>query len=180
MYDLDRIRNTVSMRDALSHYGIAVDRAGFAACPFHHDRHPSMKIYPGDRGYFCFVCHEGGDALRFIQKMEGGTFGEAVKVAAGIAGIEEGMSPADRRAQADRAKLRRIHEQRCTELHAQWIKAVDRARFLTSLAECFTDWTETLCSILTEREDMLRLADRIDERLAEYERAGITPKPDGV
>ena len=44
MYDLDRIRNTVSMRDALAHYGIAVDRAGFAACPFHHDRHPSMKI----------------------------------------------------------------------------------------------------------------------------------------
>ena len=168
------------MRDALAHYGIQVDRAGFAACPFHHDKHPSMKIYPGDRGYYCFVCHEGGDPLRFIQRMEGGGFAEAVKVAAGIAGIDEGMSAPERRALAEKEKLRRIHTERCTQLHAQWIKAVERARELTGMAALCTTWTETLERILTEREDMLRLADRIDERLKDYERAGISPKPDGV
>lgn len=180
MYDLDRIRETVTMRDVLSHYGIGVDRTGFAVCPFHNDRHPSMKVYPGDRGYFCFVCHEGGDALRFIQKMEGCSFGEALRVAAGIAGIDGETTPFERRAESERGKLLRIQEKRCTELHTQWIKAIERARFLTRLAECFTDWTDTLCSILQEREDMERLADRIGERLMEYERAGITPKPDGV
>lgn len=173
MYNLDRIRETVSMRDVLDHYGIRVDRGGFAPCPFHHDRHPSMKIYPGDRGFFCFVCHEGGDVLRFIRRMEGGSFGDAVRVAARIGGIEEQRGTFEdartellRRERRDR---RKVEEHIREELHAQWIKAVDRARMLTDLAAQCTCWTETLASILTEREDMLRLADRIDERLKAYE-----------
>lgn len=173
MYDLDRIRETVTMRDALAWYGIEADRAGFAPCPFHHDRHPSMKIYPGDRGYYCFVCAEGGDVLRFIRKMEGGSFRDAVRIAAQIGGITEERTAES--AQADLERRKRADERRAAErireeLRRQWRKAIERARFLTGLAAQCTTWTETLASILTEREDMLRLADRIEERLAEYER----------
>lgn len=162
------------MRDVLAHYGIAVDRAGFAVCPFHHDRHPSMKIYPGDRGYFCFTCHEGGDALRFIRRMEGCSFPEAVRTAARIGGIDEMDPDGSARAEAERRKrddARKAAERVREELRRQWILAVERARFLTGLAACCTTWTDTLEGILREREDMIRLADRLDERLARYERS---------
>ena len=170
MYDLGRIRATVSMRDVLGRYGIRVDRGGKAACPFHHDRHPSMKIYPGDRGYYCFVCHEGGDVLRFIQRMENCSFGEAARIAAEMGGIEDGRETAEMRDRRNRQRERERIEQRCGELRSQWRKAVERAHMLTDLAAQCTTWTETLAGILKEREDMLRLADLIDERLNEYER----------
>ena len=180
MYDLDRIREAVTMREALAHYGITMERGGFAPCPFHNDRHPSMKVYPGDRGYYCFVCHEGGDVLHFIQKMENSSFGEAVRVAATIGGIEECRKTMKMRQREDSRRERQLLERRYAQIHAQWVRATDRIHFLTDLASCFTDWTETLASILREREDMTRLAERLLERLTEYERAGITLKPDGV
>ena len=174
MWDLDAIRQRVTMRDVLAWYGIGVDRAGFAVCPFHSDRHPSMKIYPGDRGFYCFVCHEGGDVLRFIRSKEGCSFPEAVSIAARIGGISEAGRTGDAaRAELERRKRndsRKAAERIREELHRQWILAVGRVKFLTELAAGCTVWTETLESILTEREDMRRLAERIEERLQAYER----------
>lgn len=39
-------------------------------CPFHDDANPSMIINIKQGSYFCFGCHESGDALKFVQKME--------------------------------------------------------------------------------------------------------------
>lgn len=33
------------------------------ACPFHKDDTPSLVVYPGDRGFFCYGCGAWGDAL---------------------------------------------------------------------------------------------------------------------
>ena len=34
-----------------------------ACCPFHDDRHPSMKV---DRRFHCFACQGDGDVIDFI------------------------------------------------------------------------------------------------------------------
>lgn len=61
------IKNAVTMRQVCDMYGIAVNRGGFACCPFHSEKTASMKIYDGNRGYHCFGCGVGGSTLDFVM-----------------------------------------------------------------------------------------------------------------
>ena len=69
----------VGMRQAAEYYGFQVDRQGRCICPFHNDRRPSMKIYPHDRGYYCFSCGSGGDVIKFVSHLYGLDNGSAAK-----------------------------------------------------------------------------------------------------
>ncbi len=57
-------------------------------CPFHSERTPSFTVSP-DKGIFhCFGCHESGDLISFIIKIDNLTFIEAIEKIAEQAGIE--------------------------------------------------------------------------------------------
>lgn len=65
-------------------------------CPFHNEKTPSFSVSPGKQIYYCFGCHKGGNALRFLMEIEGLTFPEAVEKAAGMVGLnmpQENISP---------------------------------------------------------------------------------------
>lgn len=65
-------------------------------CPFHNEKTPSFSVSPGKQIYYCFGCHKGGNALRFLMDIEGLTFPEAVEKAAGMVGLtlpQENISP---------------------------------------------------------------------------------------
>ena len=49
----EQVKGCVTARQAAEHYGIKVKGNGMACCPFHKDRHPSMKA---DKIYHCFAC----------------------------------------------------------------------------------------------------------------------------
>lgn len=85
--DIDLVRSSATMRAVAEAYGCHVDRKGFAPCPFHQDTNPSMKIYDGDRGYYCFVCHAGGDIFDFVMRHDSVNFGDAVRKVAGMFGV---------------------------------------------------------------------------------------------
>lgn len=74
----EQVRNSISARDAAEHYGIKVRRNGMACCPFHPDKHPSMKL---DQRFHCFGCQADGDAVNFTARMFGlGNYDAAVKL----------------------------------------------------------------------------------------------------
>lgn len=75
----DAIKARVSMIDIAQAYGFETDRKNKILCPFHGDRKPSMQIYPGSRGYYCFSCGAGGDVISFVQNVYGLTFQDACK-----------------------------------------------------------------------------------------------------
>src|ERR1700684_174881 len=56
-------------------------------CPFHKEKTPSFNVNPDSGVYHCFGCKESGDVLTFLQRAEGYTFSEAVRVLAERAGI---------------------------------------------------------------------------------------------
>lgn len=60
---------SVSMQSIAERYGFKVNKNGQISCPFHSDSHPSMKVYPGKRGWYCFVCNQGGDVVSFVSKL---------------------------------------------------------------------------------------------------------------
>ena len=169
MWDLDAIRQRVTMRDVLAHYGIGIDRGGFAVCPFHSDRHPSMKVYPNDRGWWCFVCGEGGDIFKFIQKMERCHFGKAAEIAAGIGGINGKTTPKASIEYQERQKAVLARKRHQEKLHNEYIEQCGKLHRLNSLLDCCSTWTETLEGILVEREAVNRRIEELDQRLAAYE-----------
>lgn len=57
-------------------------------CPFHNERSPSFMVHPERQSFKCFGCSEGGDAITFLQKMEGLTFPEALQLLADRVGIQ--------------------------------------------------------------------------------------------
>ena len=61
------IKAAVPVKQAAKHYGLKVNRNGMACCPFHNDRHPSMKL--NEDYFFCFGCGAKGDVIDFVAKL---------------------------------------------------------------------------------------------------------------
>ncbi len=62
------VKEHLTARQAAEYYGLKVRRNGTACCPFHDDKHPSMKI---DKNYHCFACGVGGDVIDYVSRMFG-------------------------------------------------------------------------------------------------------------
>ena len=57
------VKENVTARQAAEQYGLKVSKNGMVCCPFHDDRHPSMKV---DKGFCCFACGAKGDVITFV------------------------------------------------------------------------------------------------------------------
>ncbi len=57
-------------------------------CPFHDEKTPSFNVTPSRGLWYCFSCTEGGDVIRFVQRIDNLSFAEAVERLAARAGID--------------------------------------------------------------------------------------------
>ena len=80
-------------------------------CPFHDEKTPSFTVSPAKNMYYCFGCGAGGDAIKFVQQFDGGSFTEAVESLAAAAGME-GASATVAVAAAESAPAPRRHARR--------------------------------------------------------------------
>lgn len=71
-----KVKERVTARQVAEKYGLKVRQNGMACCPFHNDKHPSMKI---DRNYYCFACGAKGDAVNYVAILFGLSQFEAAK-----------------------------------------------------------------------------------------------------
>lgn len=62
------VKEHLTARQTAEYYGLKVRRNGTACCPFHDDKHPSMKI---DKNYHCFAYGVSGDAVDYVSRMFG-------------------------------------------------------------------------------------------------------------
>ena len=63
------IKAAISVKQAAKHYGLNVNRNGMACCPFHNDRHPSLKL--NEDYFFCFGCGAKGDVIDLVARLFG-------------------------------------------------------------------------------------------------------------
>ena len=63
----ETIKAAISVKQAAEHYGLKVSRNGMACCPFHNDRHPSLKL--NEEYFFCFGCGAKGDVIDLVSKL---------------------------------------------------------------------------------------------------------------
>src|SRR5579872_3080257 len=56
-------------------------------CPFHAERTPSFSVNPEKGFWYCHGCHEGGDKVSFLAKIEGISRGQAIRSLAERSGV---------------------------------------------------------------------------------------------
>ncbi len=89
-------------------------------CPFHPDKDPSFSVNEDKQIFYCFGCGEGGSAIKFLMKMQGLSFPEAVKTLASRYGItvpERPLSPERQKKLKLRDELIEVNEKAAAFFH---------------------------------------------------------------
>ena len=63
----ETVKQSVTVREAAQMYGVEVNRNDMACCPFHDDKHPSMKL--NEEYFYCFGCGATGDVIDFTARL---------------------------------------------------------------------------------------------------------------
>ena len=111
----ETIKATVTVRQAAEHYGLEVGRNGMTRCPFHNDRHPSLKL--NESYFYCFGCGATGDVIDFVARLFGLSSYEAAQKLAYDFGIDPDKPPAA--AALEKPKYPLVRAFRQEELHCQ-------------------------------------------------------------
>ncbi|OUO83212.1 CHC2 zinc finger domain-containing protein [Flavonifractor plautii] len=191
------VKTNVTVRQAAKHYGVEVQRNGMCRCPFHDDRHPSMKL--NEDYFYCFGCGAHGDVIEFTARLFGLSSYEAAEKLAydfelgpdkppAAAALKKPKYPLTRAFQRDEMRCQRVL---CDYLHLleDW-----KERYAPSSPEeewddrfveaCqMLDRVEYLADVLTFEElavrvktvDMLKkdgIIDRLEERLNRLKKEG--------
>ncbi|MEI9951041.1 MAG: CHC2 zinc finger domain-containing protein [Pseudomonadota bacterium] len=102
---LDRVRREIGIVELIGQT-VRLQKRGrshVGVCPFHKEKTPSFHVNAERGFYYCFGCHESGDAIKFVQRIEGLEFSEAVRELCERAGIQivETSSEPERKLQAE-------------------------------------------------------------------------------
>ena len=150
MNQFERVKAAVTLRQAAETYGLTVSRNGMTCCPFHEDKHPSLKL--NEDYFFCFGCGASGDVIDFTARL----FGISLKDAARKLSADFGIS-VDAKPVAVRRNPSRLEELRCR-------------RALTAYLHLLKEW-KTRYAPKTPEDS---LDDRFVESCQQYDRiAGL-------
>jgi DNA primase len=89
--DIQLVRERSAIDEVVGEY-LQLRNAGGGSlkglCPFHDEKTPSFNVTPARGLWYCFSCSEGGDVIKFVQRIDNLNFAEAVERLAARAGIE--------------------------------------------------------------------------------------------
>ncbi len=116
----ETVKAAVTLRQAAEHYGLRGLPNGMTCCPFHKDRHPSLKLN-GDY-FYCFGCGTAGDVVDFTARLfELSCYEAAQKLA-----LDFGISPEPGQVavgvQLPRRNQSRLEEIRCCRVLTDYLQ----------------------------------------------------------
>jgi len=118
---IEEIKERLDIVSVVQEYVPSLKKSGrnyFGLCPFHQEKSPSFSVNSELGMFKCFGCGEGGDAIKFLEKIEGLDFPHALENAAKRVGITLVKNTNPKFAK-ERAKKQRILE--ANTLTAQYL-----------------------------------------------------------
>jgi DNA primase len=89
--DIALVRERSAIEEVVGEY-LQLRNAGGGSlkglCPFHDEKTPSFNVTPARGLWYCFSCTDGGDVIKFVQKIDSLSFAEAIERLAARAGID--------------------------------------------------------------------------------------------
>ena len=191
----ESVKAAVTVRQAVEHYGLEVNRGNMVCCPFHNDRTPSMKL--NEDYFYCFGCGATGDVIDLVAGLFNMSSYDAAKKLAYDFGIDPDKPPtaaALRKPQYPQAKAFQKETLHCQRVLCDYLHLLERwkVQYAPKMPEdtiddrfveaCqMLDYIEDLADILTFAElevrvktvDMLQkdgMIDRLEERLKRTEK----------
>lgn len=83
------VKSRNRLEDVLRSYGVELDSRNKALCPFHKEKTPSFSVKPDEQIFTCFgKCNFTGDVFTFVERKEGVSRLEAIKILADRVGIK--------------------------------------------------------------------------------------------
>lgn len=122
----EAVKAAVTVRQAAEYYGLNVNRSNMACCPFHKDKHPSMKL--NENYFYCFGCGVHGDVIDFVAKLFDLSSYEAAKKLAYDFGIDPDKPPvaaALRKPKYSLAKAFRNEEAHCQRVLCDYLHLLE-------------------------------------------------------
>lgn len=130
---LDELRARLSLSDVVGRKVPLKRHSGSeytGLCPFHNEKTPSFTVNDKKGFFYCFGCHEKGDAIGFVMKTEGLSFPDAVEKLAREAGLDVPRATPQERERSERAAtLQEIVEQAARWFQKQLRLPVGRQGF---------------------------------------------------
>ena len=170
----DYIVNSVSTLEAGKALGLEVNYSNRCKCPLHGGADYNMRLYDGNKGYYCFVCHEHGDVIALVQKMNNNTFTEAIQWLSDAFHLGVDTHTAiDEKTRQRASRQRRIRQElneRRKETDrrvydtflniADFVRTVERTIEDNAPKSQDDEWSETFCAALRVRTEANELAEQ--------------------
>ncbi len=105
---VEQVRASVNIYDVISAY-LPLTKRGkdyWGCCPFHHEKTPSFSVNAEKGFFYCFGCHQGGDAFKFISMIENIGYGDAIK----LLGEKLGIKPPTFKQSANSIRQEKLHK----------------------------------------------------------------------
>jgi DNA primase len=86
---IERLKQSIDIVDLISNY-LELKKTGAnykTKCPFHSEKTSSFVVSPSKQIFHCFGCKVGGDAIKFVMKIENLSYPEAIEKIAFIYNI---------------------------------------------------------------------------------------------
>ncbi len=80
---VDQLKSSINIVNVIGQYVTTLKKSGRdtykGLCPFHQEKTPSFNVHESKQFFHCFGCQASGDVLRFVERIEGISFYEALK-----------------------------------------------------------------------------------------------------
>ena len=163
----ETIKAAVTPMQAAEHYGLRVLPNGMTCCPFHEDKHPSLKL--NEDYFFCFGCGASGDVIDFTARLFGISPKDATEKLAADFGISVDAKPV-----AVRRNPSRLDEIRCRQVLTDYLHLLQDWKIRYAPQTPGDIWDDRFVASCKQYDHIVYLLDLLTQGSSEEQRSTVS------